>query len=136
VIGQPEGRYGRPTGIAIDRAAGRLYVADTLKNEIVVTDLQGHDILRFGRSGEGAGEFNAPTQLCLSAGRVYVTDALNARVQFFGLDGKYLGGFGRLGRNAGDSTNPKAWPWTAKDISTWWRACTTWCRFWMPAGTY
>jgi DNA-binding beta-propeller fold protein YncE len=107
IIGQPEGRYKRPTGIAIDRAAGWLYVADTLKNEIVVTDLQGHDIFRFGQSGEGDGEFNAPTQLCLNGGRLYVTDTLNARIQIFERDGKYVSGFGRLGRGAGAFDKPK-----------------------------
>jgi len=34
VIGHPEARYKRPTGIAIDRAAQRLYIADTLKTRL------------------------------------------------------------------------------------------------------
>ncbi len=107
VIGRPEGRFKRPTGIAIDKAARRLYVVDTLKHEVVALALDGKELFRFGKRGEGNGEFNFPTQICLRGDRVYVTDTLNARVQVFDIEGKFVSAFGRLGRGAGAFDKPK-----------------------------
>ncbi len=107
VLGEPEGQYKRPTGIAIDKAAGRLYVVETLRNNVLALDLEGREQFRFGGRGEGEGEFNAPTQICVAGGQVLVTDTLNGRVQRFSMEGKYLGRVGRFGNGPGLLDKPK-----------------------------
>ena len=97
----------RPTGIACDRDQGELYVADTRANEIKVLDLAGNLKRRYGRSGDGKGELNAPTYLALSGDRLYVTDTLNARVQVFDRDGRIVETIGKRGLYVGDLTRPK-----------------------------
>ena len=37
-----EGYFKRPTGIAVDSAAQRIYVTDTLRDEVFILDMQGN----------------------------------------------------------------------------------------------
>ncbi len=78
-----EGQLGRPTGLALDRERGELYVADTAAHEIRVFDAAGTPLRRFGRRGEAEGEFNFPTHLWFRGGDLYVADTMNGRVQVF-----------------------------------------------------
>jgi DNA-binding beta-propeller fold protein YncE len=78
-----EGELGRPTGLALDRERGELYVADTASHEIRVFDAAGRPARRFGRRGEAEGEFNYPTHLWFRGGDLYVADTMNGRVQVF-----------------------------------------------------
>ncbi|MGC2109053.1 MAG: hypothetical protein WA655_06015 [Candidatus Korobacteraceae bacterium] len=70
-----ENIYQRPTGIAINRPAGHLYLADTARNLIFMLDLKGNVLKRVGDDKEEApvdglkrcrssraGEFSAPTE--------------------------------------------------------------------------
>ena len=50
-----ESMYERPTGIAIDRKAGRLYLADTPRNLVFILDLQGNILKRLGKDKNGNG---------------------------------------------------------------------------------
>ncbi len=71
----------RPTGVAVDTKAARVFVADTYAHDIKVFDGAGNLLANFGRRGEGPGEFNYPTHLAYAAGELYVTDTMNNRVQ-------------------------------------------------------
>ncbi|HLG18031.1 MAG TPA: 6-bladed beta-propeller [Blastocatellia bacterium] len=106
-IGSEEGSFNRPTGIAIDKASRRLYVVETVKGEVDVLDLDGIGLFKFGKRGEGQGEFNHPTQICVSGDSVYVTDTLNARIQVFDKDGHFISVVGRHGDGIGDLDKPK-----------------------------
>jgi len=88
-----ENMYERPTGIAIDRKAGRLYLADTPRNLIFVLDLQGNVLKRAGtdRHGRGSGEFVSPTQIAVSDHGVMVLDADGSRIQVLDFDGNRIG---------------------------------------------
>lgn len=77
------GQLRRPTGLALDRERGELYVADTAAHDIAVFDRDGRLLRRLGRRGEAEGEFNFPTHLWFRAGELYVADTLNGRVQVF-----------------------------------------------------
>lgn len=77
------GVLGRPTGVALDRERGELYVSDTAAHDIAVFDAEGRLARRFGRRGEAEGEFNFPTHLWFRDGELYVADTLNGRVQVF-----------------------------------------------------
>lgn len=97
----------RPTGLAFDPAAKRLYVADTLEHKIDVFDADGTKLFSFGRRGVADGEFNYPTHMSIWGGRLYVNDTMNFRIQSFALDGSHLATFGSLGDGSGDLAQPK-----------------------------
>jgi DNA-binding beta-propeller fold protein YncE len=104
----------RPTGIAVDAARGRVYVADSARlgspnHRIVVFDLEGKHLFAFGARGWEHGQFFFPTFLALDReGRLYVADTLNGRVQVFAADGRYLHTIGGPGDTPGTFDKPKA----------------------------
>jgi DNA-binding beta-propeller fold protein YncE len=81
-----------PTGIAVDRRTGRLFVLDTPQHYLYVMDLQGNVVRRIGkrRGGTGKGEFTEPTEIAVANDQVAVLDAGSTRIQLFDRDGKYL----------------------------------------------
>jgi DNA-binding beta-propeller fold protein YncE len=97
----------RPTGLAWDDAAGRLYVTDTLSHNVVVLDKDGERLIDFGGRGVGDGQFNYPSHLALAGGRLYVNDTMNFRLQVFDRDGNFISSFGRHGDGSGDFAQPK-----------------------------
>ncbi|MEW7989751.1 MAG: 6-bladed beta-propeller [Candidatus Thiodiazotropha sp.] len=110
--GKPRGVFGngdlqRPTGVALDRESGRVYVADTRANDIKIYDHQGRLVGSFGDAGDGAGQLNSPTYLAIADGRVYVTDTLNARIQVFDTQGRWLQLIGERGHYIGNLNRPK-----------------------------
>ncbi len=106
-IGEQDEFYS-PSGLAIDRNSGRLYVADTGRHKIRVYDsVSGTFLFEFGGRGTELGKFNFPTHLFLKKGRLYVTDTMNFRIQVFDLEGKPLSKFGEAGASFGQLARPK-----------------------------
>jgi len=103
----PESRLQRPTGMALDPVARRLYLTDTLRHQVLIFGLDGALIRAIGKRGAGPGEFNFPTSITVSAGRVYVVDSMNFRVQAFTAEGRFIGSFGKLGNQTGTLNRPK-----------------------------
>ncbi len=98
----------QPTGIAFDRASGRLYVTDTAEHSIMVFDARGSKVERIGSRGSADGEFNYPTLIwCDASGRLFVTDTLNFRVQVFDDQGRFVAKWGRHGDGSGDAARQK-----------------------------
>lgn len=98
----------RPTGIAVDRAGNRLYVADTGAHAVKVFDLKGNPLSTIGKRGENDGEFNYPVDLFTDRnGDLFVNDSLNYRIQIFDNRGRFLSKFGRHGDGSGDFGRPK-----------------------------
>lgn len=107
-IDKNESIFKRCTGLAIDKQRGRIYVVDTIAMQIVVLDMQGKVLQRFGKPGDGPGEFNYPTHIALDRdGSLWVMDSLNFRVQHLDRDGGVLSAFGRLGDGIGEFDKPK-----------------------------
>ncbi len=102
------GGFQRPTGLACAPKTGRLYVVDTLANEVCVFSRTGEFLRSFGRRGSEEGHFNYPTHIFIDAdGRVYVTDSLNFRIQAFDPDGRLLFAVGKQGDATGHLGVPK-----------------------------
>jgi len=100
--------FGRPTGIAVDKRAGRLYVSDTQRHVVDVFDLKGKKINTIGGPGDGPGQFNFPVDLTVDAnGDLYVVDTMNFRIQIFGPGGAFQTMFGRHSDGSGDFGRPK-----------------------------
>ncbi len=105
VIG--EGAFKRPTGVAVDKETGLIYVSDTHGHDIKVFDPTGALVKTIGKRGDKKGDLNFPIYITFVAGKLYVTDAMNARVQIFNRDGVQIGQFGHRGLYIGNFTRPK-----------------------------
>jgi DNA-binding beta-propeller fold protein YncE len=94
----------KPRNMAI-APDGRIYVADTGNNRIVVYDADGALVNAWGSPGAEPGQFNEPWDVAVGPdGNIYVADTWNHRIQKFSPDGDYItswGGFvsteGQLG---------------------------------------
>jgi DNA-binding beta-propeller fold protein YncE len=96
-----EGYFKRPTGLALDSVAKRIYVTDTLKNAVYTLDFDGNILRSFGKTGQGEGEFNYPTEIRVHDDELIVSDAMNFRVQIFDREGRFRQQFGQLGTVTG-----------------------------------
>lgn len=93
-----EGKFKRPTGIAINTSEGVLYVADTWGHVIYKYSLKGGRLGSVGLRGEGPGMLNYPTHIALDRdGNLYVSDTLNFKIQIFSPTGRFLRAFGLIG---------------------------------------
>ncbi len=104
----------RPTGVAIDSARNKLYVADTshsknLEHTVKIFDLEGKLLGQLGKGkGDAPGSFLFPTYLSVDAkGNLYVADTLNSRVQMFDPEGTFVRQFGKMGTAWGQFDKPK-----------------------------
>lgn len=102
-----EGYFKRPTGIAVDSAAQRIFVSDTTRHKVFVLDMQGTVVQSIGRNGAAIGEFNFPTEVRLHGSELMVVDAMNFRVQVFDRSGQFLYGLGSIGEISGTMYRPK-----------------------------
>jgi sugar lactone lactonase YvrE len=106
VKGFPAGS--RPTGIAINKAAGLVYVSDTVSHVVNMFTLDGKPAGSFGKLGTLEGEFNYPVDITVDKdGMVYVVDSMNFRVQIFDKTGRFNSSFGNHGDGTGDIGRPK-----------------------------
>jgi len=87
-----ESYFSSPTGIAIDRATGHIFVSDRQAQMIFVMDKRGKPIRKLGSRGGGSqpGEFKSPTQVVVAGHELFVLDAGNTRIQVFDLSGRFL----------------------------------------------
>ena len=114
-IFSPDGKFLKPIGgqgsfsfpihcIQCDR---HLIVSDSDEHCIKVLDRNGNFQYKFGKHGEGDGEFNTPRCLSVNkSGHLMVCDANNSRIQVFELNGKFVGKFGTNGNNLGEFSLP------------------------------
>ncbi|MFC1559351.1 6-bladed beta-propeller, partial [Gemmatimonadota bacterium] len=69
---------------------GRFYVADVGQNRIVVYDATGNYLFSFGRTGDGPGEFRAPTLRWIRNGQIVVDDDDLDRISLWNSDGSFV----------------------------------------------
>jgi DNA-binding beta-propeller fold protein YncE len=82
-----------PHGVAV-AGDGRVFIADSGNNRLVVCDADLGNPQSIGKSGAGAEEFSAPTGVAIGpSGNVYVTDAGNKRIQVLDGSGKFKARF-------------------------------------------
>jgi len=110
--GNPIAKFGedslkRPTGLAIDRQSGKIYVADTHAHDIKVFNTNGDLLNVIGRRGTDIGEFNSPTHLAFMHEKLYITDTFNTRVQVLTQSGDFFQQFGERGIYVGNLVRPK-----------------------------
>ena len=87
----PELDFFQPTGLAVSRKTGDVYITDTVGHRVIVFDPEGKLKFTVGRAGNGAGELAYPNGVALDEkGNIYVADSNNGRVHVFSADGKKL----------------------------------------------
>lgn len=69
--------------------ADTAYVVDYGDKCVVAFNLDGNLLFRFGRSGQGPGEFLAPRAIAFNSNTVYVVDSQLSRISEFGADGSF-----------------------------------------------
>jgi sugar lactone lactonase YvrE len=87
--GTGTGKYMYPSYLA-ESSDRRLFIADQWAHQVVVTDLDGHELFRFGGNGSLPGQFKQDRGLAFchhcdspTSDLLYVADNYNARVQEF-----------------------------------------------------
>ncbi|WP_066315043.1 6-bladed beta-propeller [Bacillus sp. FJAT-29814] len=72
-----------------------VYVTDTNNKQVQVFDTSGTPIFKFGKEGEGQGEFKFPYGISGDKkGNVYVADLYNGKISIFDKKGKFIKYFG------------------------------------------
>jgi len=98
----------QPTGIALNKSTGDIWVVETGAHRISILTGEGEWKKSIGKRGAGFGDFNFPTFIWIdSSGRVYVVDSMNFRIQIFDSDGEFLASFGESGDASGNMARPK-----------------------------
>ncbi len=104
---------GRPTGIAIDRARGRIYVCDSghqkgRRNFVKIFDTQGRFLGNLGEGKDDRHYSYLPTYVKVDRdGNLYVTDTGGARVLVFDPEGTFVRQIGDRGDGLGRFDKPK-----------------------------
>ena len=84
-----------------------LMVSDRNEHCIKVFSTKGEYQYKFGKQGEGDGEFNSPRCLVVTKSKhLMVCDVGNNRIQVFELNGRFVGKFGTEGSNLGEFNHP------------------------------
>lgn len=74
---------------ALFAAEDALYIIDKEENCVFCYDYDGKLLNRFGKMGNGKGEFDTPAAITVDEQYIYVADEKDGRVQFFDYDGNY-----------------------------------------------
>ena len=84
-----------------------LIVSDKGDHSVKLFDRKDNFLYKFGKKGNGDGEFNEPRCLFLNkAGHLMVCDYINHRIQVFDLSGKFVAKFGTEGSGMGEFYGP------------------------------
>ena len=82
-------------------------MSDSNEHCIKVFNREGHFQYKFGKQGDGDGEFKYPRFLSVTQSKhLLVCDMGNHRIQVFELDGKFVGKFGTNGSKLGEFKEP------------------------------
>ncbi len=109
-----EGNLVDPGGMAIDNENRFLYVADAVRDQVMVYDADKLNLIRtIGTAGKKhtltePGQFSVPTNVAVDAdANLYVTDMYNNRVEVFDADGNFIRAWGKQGDRPGYFSRPK-----------------------------
>jgi len=83
-------------------SAGRIYTLCAIDGLVRVYDREGSLVFKFGKRGDGKGEFDFPVSLAIDRqGRIYVVDQHKNQILVFNNKGRFLFSFSRLGWREG-----------------------------------
>ena len=86
---------------------GTLFVTDEHANVVAMFKTTGETVGCWGEIGQGRGQLNAPSGICLDADEnLWIISTRNHRVENFTREGRYLRGFGEFGTEPGKLNYP------------------------------
>lgn len=112
--GGEAGQFNEPIGLAIDKA-NKLYIVDSKNNRIQKTEVgsktltrkPGEYLMGFGSYGNGEGQFDTPTDVCVDEDDyIFVVDTGNNRIQKFDAKGVFIKQWGKAGSATGQMKRP------------------------------
>jgi DNA-binding beta-propeller fold protein YncE len=106
-IGQ--GRFKRPTGLAVNSRTGELLVLDTPASRLLVFNEQDLSLKRVvGKESKESEGLHYPTNITVTQeGWVYITDSFNYRIQKRNPELEFISNFGAAGDGPGYFSRPK-----------------------------
>lgn len=116
--GTQPGAFNFPDSFAVDREAGRVYVADTMNRRIVALDSEGNVLWVSGRpdyNGKIKGFWQLPRSITLEDGKLFVVDTFRfdeegiglGHIVVLGTDGTLLSEYGRAGTDEASFNFPE-----------------------------
>lgn len=107
--GSEIGQYDFPNGIAVDRASGNLFVADSLNRRVVSLDRDGKIRWVLGvTSDEDQSVFQLPRAVAVGPdGLIYITDTFWHKIFVVDQNGKLVSEFGERGTEDGQFSFPE-----------------------------
>jgi DNA-binding beta-propeller fold protein YncE len=117
----PAHKAGFPVGMGL-APDGRVFVADTHYNQVLIYDQDGNLLGKFGKPGRGPGEFEMPTDVAIDHdGNIYVSETGgNDRISKFDAEFNYTKSFG--GSDAGEAATSRPTGMTIDADDTLWVA--------------
>ena len=101
------GGFSFPYGVAVDQSNGSFFVSDLTGAGIFKFNSRGELLAKRVGSGQGKGNFQAPTGIALDdSGNLYVADAQNNLIQKFDKDLNWVDQWGSLGNGNGEFSLP------------------------------
>lgn len=91
-------------GIATDGSS--IYTADVLNHRIQKFKTDGTFVMKWGKEGEGNGEFTRPSGIAADSQYIYVVDH-NSRIQVFDKEGQFVMVIGSSGSDPGQLNKPE-----------------------------
>ncbi len=102
------GDLAHPSGVAIDRRRGRIYIADSHARLVKAFTLPGDRLFEIGDDGKKDQRLRSPAGIALDQeGRIHVLDSQSRRVLIYDPEGKFLRKFPLSRGGAGDSIRPQ-----------------------------
>lgn len=101
-VGNGEGQFEAPWGVAVNQKTGNVYVTASATSRIEEFSASGKFIAWVGSSGTGTGQMSKPEAIAIdSSGNVWVGDAGNERIDEFNEKGEFVRSFGAKGSGEG-----------------------------------
>lgn len=100
----------QPAGIAINQTTDEVYVTDVVSHSILRFTGGGELIDEFGNFGSGVDQFETPSAIAIDqqgGGQLFIADTGNNRIQRTSETGFALGRFGRFGAGQGEFNRPE-----------------------------
>lgn len=95
-----------PTGIAVDDAAGEVYVSDHNSGMVKIFDMKGVYKRYIRGSGTWRSVFIRPQGIAIDSTRIYIVDAYNSTIVVYDKNGIFLKYMGNYGKGVGEFRTP------------------------------
>jgi DNA-binding beta-propeller fold protein YncE len=85
--GEGPGQFVRPKCVTTD-PAGRIYVSDTQRGQVLVFDSAGAFLYAVGEVGEGPGQLSLPAGVAVEGGTLFIADGQHRRIESYRFTGE------------------------------------------------